>query len=85
MITLYGTFQGTHESLWSMEVEEQDWQEYLQNNPDFDSNDPEHMEKMWDYFKWEKKYYDAPEESVDLENTISLIEAYKEGKNIFNA
>ncbi len=84
MPTLYGTFYGTHEALWSMEIEDGDWNEYMAKHPNFDSTDVEQMEDMWEYFKGELNYYDAPEESVDLENNLTQIEAYIDGKDIFN-
>jgi hypothetical protein len=82
MPTLYGTFQGTHEALWSMKIEDHHWDEYMKYNPEFDFNDPEHIQDAWDYFKDELHYYDEPEESVDFENTLVGLEAYKDGELI---
>ena len=36
---LRGIFEGSFESVWSMEVPQAEWDSYLENHPDFDEND----------------------------------------------
>jgi hypothetical protein len=63
-----------------MEVDQHHWEEYIKYNPNFDFNNPGHIQDAWTYFKDELHYYDAPEESVDFENTLVGLEVYVEGE-----
>jgi hypothetical protein len=72
---LRGIFEGTFESVWSMEVPQYDWDTYLEQNPDFDENDRDHIQEMWDYFK-SIGCYDEIDDTVDTDVIMTGIETY---------
>ena len=43
---LRGIFEGTFESVWSMEVPQYEWDTYLEQHPDFDENDRDDIQEM---------------------------------------
>ena len=51
----------------------EDYNAYLADHPNFNIEDAEQAEEMWDYFK-SIGCYDEPEDSVDLHNTIVELE-----------
>lgn len=72
-MNLLGTFEGTFESTWSMNVDDQDWALFLEYHPDFDINDRDSMNEAWEYFKG-LGYYDEPETSCDFDTHITGLE-----------
>ena len=72
---LRGIFEGTFESVWSMDVPDQLWNLYLLHNPDFDENDRDDIQQMWDYFKSEG-CYDEIDDTVDTDVVMTGIETY---------
>jgi hypothetical protein len=72
---LRGIFEGTFESVWSMEVPQYDWDTYLEQNPDFDENDRDDIQEMWDYFK-SLGCYDEIDDTVDTYVFMTGIETY---------
>ena len=72
---LRGIFEGTFESVWSMEVPDQLWNLYLLHNPDFDENDRDDIQTMWDYFK-SIGCYDEIDDTVDTDVVMTGIETY---------
>lgn len=70
---LVGTFQGTFESTWSMNIDDHEWTLFLEVHPDFDEFSRESMNEAWQYFK-AKGYYDEPETSVDTDITMIGLE-----------
>ena len=72
---LRGIFEGSFESVWSMEVPDQLWNLYLLHNPDFDENDRDDIQEMWDYFKSEG-CYDEIDDTVDTDVVMTGIETY---------
>jgi hypothetical protein len=72
---LRGIFEGTFESVWSMEVPQYDWDTYLEQNPDFDENDRDDIQQMWDYFK-SLGCYDEIDDTVDTDVFMTGIETY---------
>jgi hypothetical protein len=72
---LRGIFEGTFESVWSMEVPDQLWNLYLLHNPDFDENDRDDIQEMWDYFK-SIGCYDEIDDTVDSDVVMTGIETY---------
>ena len=73
---LRGIFEGTFESVWSMEVPQEEWDFYLQKNPNFDPTDSYDIQEMWDYFKIIIGCYDECDDSVDTEIHMTGIETY---------
>jgi hypothetical protein len=59
-----------------MEVPQLEWDSYLDKNPDFDENDRDDIEEMWDYFKRVVGCYDECDDSVDTEIHMTGIETY---------
>jgi hypothetical protein len=72
---LRGIFEGTFESVWSMDVPDKLWNLYLLHNPDFDENDRDDIQQMWDYFKSEG-CYDEIDDTVDTDVFMTGIETY---------
>ena len=72
---LRGIFEGSFESVWSMEVPDQLWNLYLLHNPDFDENDRDDIQEMWDYFK-SIGCYDEIDDTVDTDVFMTGIETY---------
>jgi len=72
---LRGIFEGTFESVWSMEVPQYEWDNYLEQHPDFDENDRDNIQEMWDYFK-SIGCYDEIDDTVDKDVTMVGIETY---------
>jgi hypothetical protein len=72
---LRGIFEGTFESVWSMDVPDQLWNLYLLHNPDFDENDRDDIQEMWDYFK-SIGCYDEIDDTVDTDVVMTGIETY---------
>lgn len=72
---LRGIFEGTFESVWSMEVPDQLWNLYLLHNPDFDENDRDDITEMWEYFK-SQDCYDEVDDTVDTDVFMTGIETY---------
>jgi hypothetical protein len=72
---LRGIFEGTFESVWSMDVPDKLWNLYLLHNPDFDENDRDDIQQMWDYFKSEG-CYDEIDDTVDTDVVMTGIETY---------
>jgi hypothetical protein len=72
---LRGIFEGTFESVWSMEVPDQLWNLYLLHNPDFDENDRDDIQEMWDYFK-SQGCYDEIDDTADTDVYMTGIETY---------
>lgn len=68
-----GIFEGSYESVWSMEVNDYDWNTYLEQNPDFDENDREHMQDMWEHFK-NLGCYDEIDDTKDFDTHITGLE-----------
>lgn len=72
---LRGIFEGTFESVWSMEVPQYEWDNYLEQHPDFDENDRDDIQEMWDHFKSEG-CYDEIDDTVDTDVIMTGIETY---------
>jgi hypothetical protein len=72
---LRGIFEGTFESVWSMDVPDQLWNLYLLHNPDFDENDRDDIQEMWNHFKSEG-CYDEIDDTVDTDVFMTGIETY---------
>jgi len=72
---LRGIFEGTFESVWSMDVPDYEWKTYLEQNPDFDENDRDDIQEMWDYFK-SIGCYDEIDDTVDTDVFMTGIETY---------
>jgi len=72
---LRGIFEGTFESVWSMNVPDSDWNDYLESHPDFDEHDVDDIQDMWDYFK-SLGCYDEIDDTVDTEVHMTAIETY---------
>jgi hypothetical protein len=72
---LRGIFEGTFESVWSMEVPQTEWDSYLEQHPDFDENDRDDIQDMWDYFK-SLGCYDEIDDTVDTDVYMTGIETY---------
>jgi hypothetical protein len=72
---LRGIFEGSFESVWSMEVPDQLWNLYLLHNPDFDENDRDDIQEMWDHFK-SLGCYDEIDDTVDTDVFMTGIETY---------
>ena len=72
-MNLVGTFTGKFVSEWSMFVPDEDYQNYLANHPNFDINDVEQAEEMWDYLK-SIGCYDEPDNSCDYDTTMVGVE-----------
>ena len=72
---LRGIFEGTFESVWSMEVPDDLWKAYLEIDPEFDENDSDQIQEMWDYFK-SQGCYDEIDDTVDKEVIMVGIETY---------
>lgn len=72
---LRGSFEGTFESVWSMEVPQAEWDLYLQNNPNFNPDNTYEMEDMWDHFK-SIGCYDECDDSADIDKYMTGIETF---------
>ena len=72
---LRGIFEGSFESVWSMEVPDQLWNLYLLHNPDFDENDRDDITEMWEHFK-SLGCYDEIDDTVDTDVVMTGIETY---------
>jgi hypothetical protein len=72
---LRGIFEGTFESVWSMDVPNDVWQSYLESHPDFDENDRDDIQEMWDYFK-SIGCYDEIDDTADTDVYMTGIETY---------
>ena len=72
---LRGIFEGSFESVWSMEVPDQLWNLYLLHNPDFDENDRDDITEMWEHFK-SLGCYDEIDDTVDTDVFMTGIETY---------
>jgi hypothetical protein len=72
---LRGIFEGTFESVWSMDVPQYEWDNYLEQHPDFDENDRDDIQEMWDYFK-SIGCYDEIDDTADTDVYITGIETY---------
>jgi len=72
---LRGIFEGTFESVWSMEVPNDVWLSYLESHPDFDENDRDDIQEMWDYFK-SQGCYDEIDDTADTDVYMTGIETY---------
>ena len=72
---LRGIFEGTFESVWSMEVPDNDWLSYLESNPNLDPTDSDDIQAMWDHFK-SLGCYDEIDDTVDKDVVMTGIETY---------
>jgi hypothetical protein len=72
---LRGIFEGTFESVWSMEIPDEDWNAFHEDHPQFDESDPEEMQDMWNYFK-SLGHYDEIDDTVDKDVVMTGIETY---------
>ena len=72
---LRGIFEGTFESVWSMDVPQTEWDSYLEQHPDFDKNDRDDIQEMWDYFK-SIGCYDEIDDTADTDVFMTGIETY---------
>jgi len=72
---LRGIFEGSFESVWSMEVPNDVWLSYLEQHPDFDENDRDDIQEMWDYFK-SIGCYDEIDDTADTDVYMTGIETY---------
>ena len=72
---LRGIFEGTFESVWSMEVPQADWDYYLEINSDFDENDRDDIQEMWEHFK-SIGCYDECDDTADTSVVMTGIETY---------
>jgi len=72
---LRGIFEGSFESVWSMEVPQTEWDSYLEHHPDFDENDRDDIQEMWDYFK-SIGCYDEIDDTADTDVYMTGIETY---------
>jgi len=59
-----------------MEVPQLEWDSYLDKNPDFDENDRDDIQEMWDYFKIVVGCYDECDDTVDTDVIMTGIETY---------
>jgi len=58
-----------------MDVPQYEWDNYLEQHPDFDENDRDDIQEMWDYFK-SIGCYDEIDDTVDTDVFITGIETY---------
>jgi hypothetical protein len=58
-----------------MEVPQYEWDNYLEQHPDFDENDRDDIQEMWDYFK-SIGCYDEIDDTVDTDVVMTGIETY---------
>jgi hypothetical protein len=72
---LRGIFEGTFESVWSMEVPQTEWDKYLEEHPGIDETDSDDIQQMWDYFK-SIGCYDEIDDTVDTDVVMTGIETY---------
>jgi hypothetical protein len=72
-MNIRGIFEGSFESVWSMYVPDEVYKSYMDSHPEFNSEDREDMEDMWDYFK-SQGCYDEPDDSVDHDTHITGLE-----------
>ena len=72
---LRGIFEGTFESVWSMDVPQAEWDSYLESHPDFDENDRDDIQEMWNHFK-SLGCYDECDDTVDTDVFMTGIETY---------
>ena len=68
-----GIFEGSYESVWSMNVPDDLYNLYLSTVPDFDENDREHMQDMWQFFK-DNGCYDEIDDTQDFDTHITGLE-----------
>lgn len=78
VIVLSGTFEGTFRSTREMEVDQAKYNKYLADNPEFDIEDMEDVDMMWDFFKHEYNCYDEIVDSVDYDTTLTEMEVISE-------
>lgn len=72
---LRGIFEGTFESVWSMDVPDELWRAYMEIEPDFDEHDRDAIQEMWDYFK-SQGCYDEIDDTMDTDVIMTGIETY---------
>ena len=72
---LRGIFEGTFESVWSMEVPQAEWDKYLEEHPGIDETNSDDIQEMWDYFK-SIGCYDEIDDTVDTDVVMTGIETY---------
>lgn len=72
---LRGIFEGTFESVWSMDVPQEEWDSYLESHPDFDEHDRDDIQEMWDHFK-SIGCYDEIDDTMDTDVVMTGIETY---------
>lgn len=75
---LVGKFTGTFVSEREMKVDEELYKKYLADNPDFDIEDSDELELMWDFFKREYNCYDEITDSCDYDTTLTEMEIVNE-------
>jgi hypothetical protein len=72
---LRGIFEGSFESVWSMDVPQTEWDKYLEEHPGIDETNSDDIQEMWDYFK-SIGCYDECDDTVDTDVVMTGIETY---------
>ena len=72
-MNIRGIFEGTFESVWSMDVPDDLYKSYMDSHPDFDEHDRDDIQEMWEHFKSEG-CYDEIDDSVDTDVIMTGVE-----------
>jgi hypothetical protein len=68
-----GIFEGSFESVWSMYVPDELYKEYMSSHPDFDENDRDDIQEMWQHFK-DEGCYDEIDDTADTDVYMTGVE-----------
>jgi hypothetical protein len=68
-----GIFEGSFESVWSMYVPDELYKDYMSSHPDFDENDRDDIQEMWEHFKSEG-CYDEIDDTTDTDVYMTGVE-----------
>ena len=72
-MNIRGIFEGSFEAVWSMNVPDEMYKTYMDSHPDFDENDRDDIQDMWDHFKSEG-CYDEIDDTVDTDVIMTGVE-----------
>ena len=72
-MNIRGIFEGSFESVWSMYVPDELYKAYMDSHPDFDENDRDDIQDMWQHFK-DEGCYDEIDDSVDTDVYMTGVE-----------
>lgn len=72
-MNIRGIFEGSFESVWSMNVPDEDYKAYMDSHPDFDENDRDDITEMWEHFK-SIGCYDEIDDTVDTDVVMTGVE-----------